>query len=212
MKHIIPYSLFLIPFVANAGVIGEVREGLDVYVGRTTAYVADDRSVGELGGEVYPSLHSHDTRDIIYVPDDMYIRAGVGSDIEFDDRIVAQIGFGWNASSYVRLELDGQYHSFYDADVNSWQGGGTLYFDLARRYVRTGDIIRRRSFVPFIGIGAGIGAYDSEFFAAPRGVAGVNFMFTDTFGVDLSYQYSIMLGDGWDKNMSDVMLSARFNF
>ena len=32
--------------------------------------------------------------------------------------------------------------------------GGMLYFDFARRYVQMGDITYRRTFVPFMGLGA----------------------------------------------------------
>ena len=103
-----------------------------------------------------------------------------------------------------------------------------LYFDFARRYVQTGDITRRRHFVPFMGIGAGAGAYkfdgpggaDGFVIAAPRAVVGFNIMLTDLIGVDIMYQYQMMIGNGfgWNvraggvDNISNLMASFRVNF
>jgi hypothetical protein len=106
--------------------------------------------------------------------------------------------------------------------------GGMLYFDLARRYIQSGDITYRRSFVPFIGIGAGIGAYefqgasgaDGMVIAAPRATLGFNVMFNDLIGIDIAYQYQLMIGngfgwgtsDGGASNISNLMATIRANF
>ena len=112
--------------------------------------------------------------------------------------------------------------------LNEYNIGGLLYFDLARRYVQTGDITRRRVFVPFIGLGAGFGHYEFEgtggadgfVIAAPRAQVGFNIALTDLIGIDIAYQYQMMIGNGfgWDvraggvDNVSNVMASFRVNF
>ena len=106
--------------------------------------------------------------------------------------------------------------------------GGTLYFDFARRYIQTGDITRRRTFVPYMGIGVGFGAYEFEgasgsdglIIAAPRATLGFNVMFSDLIGIDVAYQYQMMIGNGfgWDvrqggvDNISNIMTTLRVNF
>ena len=78
------------------------------------------------------------------------------------------IGLGWNMSSYVRTEIAFQESSFgfkgIDARADYHTLNGMLYFDFARRYVHHGDITYRRTFVPFMGIGAGIGEYEFAVF------------------------------------------------
>ena len=142
------------------------------------------------------------------------------------------MGLGWNLSSYVRTEIDVQTHSFKfsvlsDGDANARSIGGTLYFDFARRYVRMGDVTKRRTFVPFMGLGAGIGSYRFEgadgsdgMYIAPRGILGMNFALTDLIGIDVAYQYQMFIGNGfgWDvhkggvQSLSDIMVSFRYNF
>ena len=145
---------------------------------------------------------------------------------------MSQIGLGWNLSSYVRTEIDFQAATFEFSDLDDYRAtsqqlGGTLYFDFARRWVRTGDITRRRTFVPFMGLGVGTGMYKFQgaggsdgFFVAPRAILGVNLMLTDVIGIDLSWQYQMFIGNGfgWDvrrggvDNLNNAMLSFRVNF
>ena len=103
-----------------------------------------------------------------------------------------------------------------------------LYFDFARRYVQTGDITHRRAFVPFMGLGVASGFYQFDgtngangfVIAAPRAVLGFNVMLNDLIGIDIMYQYQMMIGNGfgWDvraggvDNISNVIASFRVNF
>ncbi|MDR0726688.1 MAG: hypothetical protein LBF37_01340 [Rickettsiales bacterium] len=238
--------------VANAGYDdarfrAEVLEGLDIVSAKSTAYTVEDDAPGELGLDVYQKTNVVQNDDMgMYIPNDMYVRAGVGFNLPFvSDKVgiygdevdmsaswSAQIGLGWNLSSYVRTEIDFQANEFNfsghkHAVASARQLGGTLYFDFARRYVRTGDITKRRTFVPFMGLGAGVGTYKFDglqgtdgMFVAPRGILGFNIMMTDLVGVDIAYQYQMFIGDGfgWDvhkggvQNLSDVMVTFRFNF
>lgn len=225
----------------------EVLEGLDIVSAKTNAYVVEDAAPGELGLEVYQTKNVVDTENLrIYIPTDMYLRGGAGltlgfisdkaqinnTDVELSNSWATQIGLGWNLSSYVRTEIDFQENTFgfskmSDLQATSQQLGGTLYFDFARRYVRTGDITSRRTFVPFMGLGVGVGSYAFEgaggadgFFVAPRAVLGFNIMLTDVIGIDLSYQYQMLIGNGfgWDNQesnasgISNFMASFRVNF
>ncbi len=240
------FSFFIL--AANAGYDNErlrqeVATGLDIHV----ANVSDGGPAhGEMGQEVYQSANSQDRRDYsVYIPNTMYVRGGAGMNLGFlssdakqgDDSVgikngwLAQMGLGWNLSSYVRTEVDFQVakFGFDDTDLiaNSREIGGTLYFDFARRYVRSGDITIRRTFVPYMGLGAGVGMYDFDgangadgAFIAPRGVLGLNIMLTDLIGIDIAYQYELMIGDGFGWNtsgtsvtgISNIMTSFRFNF
>ncbi len=224
----------------------EVLEGVDVRVGRTMADVVDDAPAGHLGGEVYESRHSAIDTDVqVYIPTSMYVRAGAGfamgfasdkatyNDQKFDmsDSWNVQLGLGWNFSSFVRGEIDFQNATFNFQDLDdaalSRQVGGTLYFDLLRRWYRTGDVTQRRILVPFFGIGVGAGTYEFQgsggadgFFVAPRAAAGINVMITDMIGIDLTWQYQMRIGNGfgWDvrrggvDNVNHVILSMRANF
>ena len=227
---------------------GEVLEGLDIISARTVGYVAPVAAPGELGNEVYEYAGEVAPDDIqMYIPTSMYVRMGGGLNlgfatdaamfdgVEYDASggYATQIGLGWNLSSYVRTELDFQNSVLEFSDLDGRRAtyntiGGHLYFDLARRYVQTGDITRRRTFVPFIGVGASIGCYefqgtggaDGFVIAAPRATVGFNVMFTDLIGIDIAYQYQMMIGhgygwgvrDGGVDNISNIMATFRMNF
>jgi hypothetical protein len=222
----------------------EVLTGLDVLVAPITPASAE----GELGLEVYETEDAmSDTDTKMYIPTSMYIRMGGGMTSDFatskanyfgtehlsKQSYTAQIGLGWNLSSYVRTELDFQtttlnFHKLDDLRANYNTFGGMLYFDLARRYVLSGDITYNRTFVPFMGIGASIGTYEFQgangangmVIAAPRAVLGMNVMLGDLIGVDIAYQYQMLIGNGfgWGADnggvdgISNIMATIRANF
>lgn len=226
----------------------EVRQGLDIIGARENADIIPDTAPGALGAEVYEYVGVVENKDTrLFIPTTMYTRMGGGINLGFatdqatyngkkhqsSGSYTTQIGLGWNLSSYVRTELDLQQSTFKFSDVKNEQAnyytlGGTLYFDLARRYVQTGDVTRRRTFVPFMGIGAGVGYYDfggtngadGAVIAAPRATLGINVMFNDLIGIDIAYQYQMMIGNGfgWDaqtggvNNISNIIASLRANF
>ncbi|MBD5400158.1 porin family protein [bacterium] len=226
----------------------EVTRGLDIVGAHANVNIVGDAAPGELGYEVYETVDVIDTRDYtMFIPTSMYVRGGGGLNLgfatdkaQFDGKEyessgswTTQIGLGWNLSSYVRTEIDFQESTFKFSDLKNRQAtyqtlGGMLYFDLARRYVHTGDITRRRTFVPFIGVGAGLGHYafegtngaDGFVIAAPRAQIGFNVALTDLIGIDIAYQYQMMIGNGfgWDThangtdNISNIMASMRVNF
>lgn len=225
----------------------EVLQGLDIVGAQRNADVIADPAPGALGLEVYQVYNETPSDDTaMFVETSMYLRGGAGLNLGFaSDRgrvgkneyessgsWMSQIGLGWNLSSYVRTEIDFQAATFEFSDLDDYratsqQVGGTLYFDFARRFVRTGDITRRRTFVPFMGLGVGTGLYKFEgaggsdgFFVAPRAILGVNLMLTDVIGIDLSWQYQMFIGNGfgWDvrrggvDNLNNAMVSFRVNF
>lgn len=255
MRKLAYFSMFAVcmtPFMANAEYSdkqfrAEVLEGLDIIGARANVDVIPDEAPGAMGLEVYQTADAVSATDVrMFIPTSMYLRAGAGLNLNFAtdkatfanheyktaDSYTTQIGLGWNLSSYVRTELDFQESTFKFSHLDDAQAtyqtiGATLYFDLARRYVMTGDITRRRTFVPFIGVGAGIGHYEFEgtnganglVIAAPRATIGFNIMFNDLIGVDIAYQYQMMIGDGFGwgvhggvDNISNVMASFRVNF
>jgi hypothetical protein len=228
---------------------GEIKSGLDIVSASYHAENDPTPAPGELGLAIYETISetpSDETK--LYIPTTMYTRLGGGINIPFGtDRAkyfgtshdtkngyTVQIGLGWNLSSYVRTEIDFQNMAFQFEDLTSNQRatyntiGGMLYFDLARRYIQSGDITYRRSFVPFIGVGAGFGTYefqgasgaDGAVIAAPRATIGFNIMLSDTIGIDVAYQYQMMIGNGfgWDTraggvdNISNIIASIRANF
>ena len=227
--------------------IDEITEGVDLVATRENVDVPD-AAPGELGLDVYQSVGVAVDDDIqMFIPTSMYLRAGAGLNLGFatdyahiGDRgyessgsWTTQIGLGWNLSSYVRTEIDFQESTFEFSDLKDAQAtyqtvGGMLYFDFARRYVQTGDITRRRHFVPFMGVGAAAGVYkfdgaggaDGFVIAAPRATVGFNIMLNDLIGIDIMYQYQMMIGNGfgWNvraggvDNISNVMASFRVNF
>ena len=202
---------------------------------------------GEMGQEVFYDESPAKNEDYnIFVPTTMYVRMGGGLNISgatkkarFDcERHAAKdswnvlLGLGWNMSSYVRTEVAFQQSTFEFKDIDLSADyhtiNGMLYFDFARRYVHSGDITYRRSFVPFMGIGAGIGTYDFTgengaggfLVVAPRFELGMNFMLNDMIGLDVAYQYQMNIGHGfgWNTsrsgvdNVGNVMATIRVNF
>lgn len=226
----------------------EILTGVDIISARVNADVIPDTAPGALGADVYQTVGAVDTSDTkLFIPTPMYVRMGGGMNLGFatdqakvghnkydaSGGYTAQIGLGWNLSSYVRTEIDLQsmtlkFSDLDDVSANYKTAGAMLYFDFARRYVQTGDITRRRTFVPFMGIGAGFGAYDFDgangadgfVIAAPRASVGFNIMLNDLLGIDVMYQYQMMIGNGfgWDvrrggvDNISNIMASLRVNF
>ncbi len=225
----------------------EVLEGLDL-ISVKRNIDTPVAAPGELGGEVYQTVGAADTDGMrVFVDAPMYLRLGGGVNLgfatdaaefngaEYDakDGYSTQIGLGWNLSSYVRAELDFQQTTLKFADLGHAQAtyynaGGMLYFDFARRYILTGDVTQRRALVPFMGIGAGVGTYefqgadgaDGFVIAAPRAAFGVNVKLNDLVGVDVMYQYQMMIGNGFGWNVTDnsvnsisnIMVSLRAEF
>lgn len=225
----------------------EVVRGLDIISANETFENIPVAAPGALGMEVYQTVTEPDDAVQMYVPTDMYVRLGGGLNLgfatdkaEYDNAeyessgsYTTQIGLGWNLSSYVRTELDFQNSVLKFSDLDNHQAtyqtiGGSLYFDLARRYVQSGDITRVRTFVPFIGVGAAVGVYDFQgangadgmVIAAPRATIGFNLMLGDLIGLDIAYQYQMMIGNGfgWGGNaggvnsISNIVASVRANF
>ncbi len=226
----------------------EVLTGLDIVGARANVTVIEDDAPGALGLEVYQTQNAVKNEDIkMFIPTSMYVRVGGGLNLGFaTDKAefaghkyessgswTTKIGLGWNLSSYVRTEIDFQESTFEFSDLDDAQAtyqtlGAMLYFDFARRYVMTGDVTRRRVFVPFMGIGAGLGHYQFDgddgangfVIAAPRAELGFNIMLTDLIGIDIAYQYQMMIGNGfgWDvraggvNNVSNIMATFRVNF
>ena len=226
---------------------GEISTGLDIHVAPILAekpQVAD----GELGFAVYEYQNAGiDENYRVFTPTSMYVRMGGGLNLNFAtdsadffgtnhktrNSYTTQLGLGWNLSSYVRTEIDFQTTTLKFQDLSDVRAtyntvGGMLYFDLARRYVLSGDITHRRTFVPFFGLGAAIGTYefqgtdgaDGMAIAAPRATFGFNIMLSDLIGIDIAYQYQLMIGNGfgWDasnggaNSISNVMATIRANF
>lgn len=258
MKHIpylFTVMALALPTISSAAVRfdakqfkNEVSEGLDLVGARKNVVVVPDEAPGELGRDVYQKRGVVDTTNTqIFIPTSMYVRMGGGINLSFlteqakfngtkyktSNSWSSMIGLGWNLSSYVRSEIDFQSTTLHFSDLNDMQAkyrtaNAMLYFDFARRYVMTGDVTQRRSFVPFMGIGAGIGQYqfdgtngaDGFTFVAPCATIGVNVMFTDLIGIDVMYQNQLMAGNGfgWNTarggadNIGNLMVTMRFNF
>ena len=205
---------------------------------------------GELGREVLynEQTTAPDAPDYkIFVPASNYLRMGGGMNVagltrhahvgetkhHSRDSWNFMIGAGWNLSSYVRGEFAFQesmfkFNGISELSADYYPVNGMLYFDFWRRFVRMGDITYRRNFVPFMGVGAGIGLYDFTgtdgahglMVAAPRAEFGMNFMLTDLIGLDIAYQYQMIIGHGfgWQThrmgvdNIGNVMATFRINF
>jgi hypothetical protein len=227
----------------------EVQDGL--YGGGSlyrTTNVAYGNGYGELAQEVFYDVPSSDGEDYeLFIPTKMYVRMGGGMNIgaltksarvghkkhESRGSWNTLIGLGWNMSSYVRTEVAFQESTFKfdglsDLYANYHMLNGMLYFDFARRYIQSGDITYRRTFVPFMGVGLGLGAYDfagthganGAVLAAPRMELGMNFMLTDLLGIDIAYQHQLLIGHGfgWSTrrigvdNVGNIMATIRMNF
>ena len=182
-----------------------------------------------------------------FVPTSMYLRIGGGMNLAMattkarvaDEKFKSKnswnvlLGLGWNLSPYVRTEIEFQDSEFKfkdlkDASATYHMLNGMFYFDFIRRYVQDGGMAYRRTFVPFLGIGAGIGEYDFSgsngsdglVIAAPRAELGFNLMITELIGIDIAYQYQMMIdkGFGWNTkrtgvdHISNVMATFRVNF
>jgi len=220
----------------------EIKEGLDILnahqdddIDREAEYAA-----GELGKDVYGKIGSKEyDGTAVYIPTSMYLRGGAGLTLgaisnkidgsEMSDGYLLQLGLGWNLSSYTRVEIDLQNKNVRFKDFDEFgkirEIAGNLYFDLARRIVRNGDITIRRTFMPFIGFGIGTGTsiFDNsdgtKLFVRPRGILGISLALTPLWNIDLSYQYSYMLTPNlgwndskWTHGFSDIMASVRINF
>ena len=226
----------------------EVSRGLDIIGAERNVDVIPDDAPGALGADVYQKVGVVDASETtMFIPTTMYMRAGGGFNLGFatdyagfngkkyesSGSYTTQIGLGWNMSSYVRTEIDAQMSTFKFHDLTNMAAnyqtlGAMLYFDFARRYVQTGDVTRMRHFVPFMGVGAGFGHYEFEgvdgsngfVIAAPRATLGFNIMLTDLIGIDIAYQYQMMIGNGFGwgvrhggvDNISNVIASFRVNF
>ncbi len=251
ISYICLTALFLcVPAFAaydDASFQAEVLEGLDLISARANLGVSEV-APGELGADVYQFAGAVQTDDSqLFIPTSLYLRMGGGINLGFatdkakvNDKEykssgswTTQIGFGFNLSSFVRTEIDLQestlnFSGLDDAQASYRTLGGMLYFDLARRYIQNGDITYRRKFVPFIGVGAGVGQYqfdgaggaDGFLVAAPQAVLGFNIMLNNVIGIDVMYQYQMMIenGFGWwvnadsVDNISNVIVSLRANF
>ena len=246
----------------------EVATGLDVTAARANAGIfAKAPAPGQLGSEVYITADAaKENTDEIYIPPAMYVRGGYGYTLGFlsghagsgfgnagivDDAVT--VGLGWNMSSFARAEVGFQHDTMHfnadwAVDPNNLRAvtngvHAMLYFDLRRRYVPAGDIIRRRTIVPYFGLGiagGGVSVDDAVAFTcgpgspttwmtgtdgafvAPRGEAGLSIMLTDTWGIDIAYQYQYYWtnhGFGWSDHpgvyrfgQSNIMASLRVNF
>ena len=238
---------------ANAkSLTGEIRDGLRTQTRYTYSRSYNNLGTsGELGHEVFydvrPVEYDEDDEYRLFIPTNMYVRMGGGLNLGFatkkarvgDETYASKaswnvlVGLGWNWSSYVRTEIEFQRSSFKFSDLDDASAhynmfNGMLYFDFARRYVQNGDITYRRTIVPFMGFGAGVGMYDFDgtdgakglTVAAPRAEFGVNFMITDLIGIDVYYQYQMLSehGFGWNTtrggvdNISNIMATFRMNF
>ena len=246
-------SLLLMTTGAYAGfgsgaLIKEMSRGVDVFTAPDIAKTTVDVAPGALGAEVYEYVDTVEYDFVrVFVPTSMYVRMGGGLNLGFassyadyngerhesSGSYTSQVGLGWNLSSYVRTEIDFQSSTFKFSDIEdlsaSYQTlGGMIYFDLARRYIQSGDVTRRRVFVPFVGTGVAFGAYDFNgsdgaggfVIAAPRAAVGFNVKFTDLIGLDIYYQYQMMIGNGFGWNtqqsgtndISNIMATFRVDF
>lgn len=255
MKKIISFAIIcaaIVPVAANAArppkrFGGEVRDGIDIVVVRDTFDETPMPAPGELGRDVYETSDAMAESNLgIYIPTHLYVRMGGGMNVgaastsaklgdgSHDARhgYLATIGLGWNLSSYVRADVDFQSltlgFSGLSAHARYRMLGGNLYLDLRRRFVMTGDVTTRRTFVPFIGVGAAVGQYRFDaangiagpdgMVLAPRAMAGINIAFSDLVGLDLMYQHSLFISDGYgwhggkSAGVGNVMASLRFNF
>ncbi len=207
----------------------EVIDGLDI----ATIRAGHEPAHGELGGSVYDGVNSDTADNALFIPTSMYVRGGavynlgfLSSDVHkmgIDGGLGALVGLGFEMSSYVRTEFDFGAQNFVFEKKDEAFGdvkelGANVYFDFARRWVRSGDITKRRSFVPFMGVGWGLGHYDftgaggrDGVYTAPRFALGLNFAFSEFIGLDVMYRYKIAIGSPLG-SVSDISASIRASF
>ena len=209
MKKILALAL---PLALSAnGALGnfaaEVRDGLDVRAMQNhTGYVA----AGELGTAIFGFHGPSDANYRVHIPMRNYIRMGAG--INNDSGLNLTTGLGWNLTQIARAEINLSQGRTDDARITT--GAGMLYLDFVRRFDSRGDIIVRRTFVPFAGAGFGvasISADECKWAAAPRAEAGVNIVLTDFISIDLAYRFDWHITRDFD-NSHSFMTTLRFNF
>lgn len=193
---------------------------------------------GDLGAEVYTEKNKIDTF-AIHIPTSMYIKSGIGTDLKivsdktiyFDDldnnefyySIVPVIGLGFNLSSFVRTEINLEANRTYFKNSlysYSHEIEANLQFDLIKRYFKTGDVIRRNHFIPFIGGGGSLGAYTFEqkelsgYFISPEIIGGINIVLTNLLSMDIAYkhQFYLTLNNKKIINNGNLSLSFRMSF
>jgi opacity protein-like surface antigen len=239
---IIHCGLILAPMhvmARDSALLAEARDGIDFRVAQ------QNRASGTLGRKVYGTDSGEVPNNLrLYVPTDMYIRMGGGwtagflsgdADIyDIQNGYTVTLGLGWNLLQVLRAEIAYSQNRFDFQDIRagarSHQAVGMAYFDLLGRYTKRGDVVQRRTLVPFVGVGAGIGhlSFDDMplepghdgIFWAPRLDAGFNIAVTDFVGIDLMYRYEIYMTDkfGWahahseNPAVSNFVASIRFNF
>lgn len=202
---------------------------------------------GEMGVETfYDSDPVVLNGDSVFIPAPLYTRMGGGLNLgmattrarrdgekfESSGSWSTTIGLGMNFSSYVRGELAFQESLFkfsgIDDNANYHMLNAMVYFDFARRFIVVDDTTYRRTFVPFMGLGLGLGWYDfwgangvdGFVVAVPRLELGMNFAITDMIGFDIAYQYQMTTGRGFGwgaphrgvSNMGNIVASIRMNF
>ena len=201
----------------------------------------------EIVYEAEPVAVVEEPEEKVFIPTRMYLRMGGGFNLSMatkkarvgDDKFKTQkswnttIGLGWNLRPFLRTEVAFQESRFEFNGVPHLHASyhtlnGMVYFDIPPRYKYVGDTIQRRNFVPFLGLGGGIGQYefigphgaDGLVIIAPRAEAGMNFRLTDVIGIDVAYQYQMFLGHGFGWNtkrigldgVSNIMATMRVNF
>lgn len=225
----------------------EIINGLDIVtVQKNPAPIKPEPIHGQLSANVYGESEPIETDYSIYIPTRMYVRGGVGLTIGklsgtanlagISGGSAVQLGMGWNLLSYVRTELGFQSQTLDFANMPNISANlndlnATLYFDLAKRFIRTGDITIRRTFVPFLGFGIAGGNYkfddagtltgQSGGFIGPRATFGFNIMLNNLMGLDIAYQYTALIngGFGWGPyahgkttSINNIMGTLRYNF
>ena len=199
---------------------------------------------GDLGRKVYKEKVQDNLS--IYIPTTNYVRLGIGCNMNtsnvtfdfngsnkaYDSGWSEYFGFGWNLFSFVRGEMGFVHNNFKfgdsSADIDTMRG--MLYFDLFKRQVLQGDVMYRRTFNPFVGVGVGLGYADfsdTDFSSGKDSVVqggyaavGLSFAFSNINAIDLMVQYEYSLSNraiGWGGNEKEfntmsLLLSWRSSF
>lgn len=214
------------------------EDNLSVFDKKEKVLIKEEIPEGDLGMEVYTEKNKIDTFSM-YIPTSMYIKGGIGTDLKiitdksiyFDDiennefyySLQPLIGLGINLSSFVRTEFNLSSNRTYFKNylyAYSHNIEADLQFDLVKRYIRTGDVIRRRHFIPFIGGGINIGAYAFEqkelygHFISPEIIGGFNIVLTNLVSIDITYKHQFYLTLNTKKiiNNGNLSLSLRMSF